>query len=187
MKIKTSLKIIMFIILFYFARHSQIYLMILSFGVIHEIGHIFAYILLKKRIKNGQLKEIIVAMAGPITNALVILISQRLKLNIFTEIMVIISNLLIIAYNLIPIYPLDGGKVLKGVLHIFLGEEKANIYMDKISFIFIIIMTIIASIALLYIEEISIFLAIAYIWYGYLIENINKKNDKVDYKIIENY
>ena len=187
MKLRISLKIFMFIILFYFARHSEIYIMILSFGVIHEIGHLCAYMLLRKRMKNQQLKEIIVAMAGPVTNALVILISQKLELNVFTEIMVVISNFLIVAYNLIPIYPLDGGKILKGVLDIFLGEEKANIYIDKISFVFIIITTIIASIGLLYIEDISIFLAISYIWYVYLVKNINKKNNKSTYKIIENY
>lgn len=37
---------------------------------------------------------------------------------------VIYANLLIALFNLIPIYPMDGGRVLKEVLHIIFGKKK---------------------------------------------------------------
>ena len=60
-------------------------------------------------------------------------------------------------------------------------------YVHKISFFVIIIITIVASISVLYFKNIAIFLAIIYVWYMYLKEEKRYKMKKHIYEIIENY
>ena len=126
------------------------------------------------RIRKGnllELKKIIVAMAGPLTNVLIIFISGKLQIDLFTYLMILFSNILIILYNLIPIYPMDGGRILKGIIYIILGEKKSNKYIHNVSLFIIICLTVVSSIGILYLKNIAIFLAIMYLWYMYLIEN----------------
>jgi len=53
--------------------------------------------------------------------------------------MVLYANLLLILFNLLPIYPLDGGRIIRGILHIFLGKRKADKYTNVLSFITLIL------------------------------------------------
>ena len=128
-----------------------------------------------------------VAVAGPLTNLIIILIADKLNLNIFTYIMILLSNIVIIIFNMLPVYPMDGGRILKGILHIFLGKKKSLEYIHKISFFVIIIITIIASIGILYLKNIAIFLAVIYLWYIFLVEQKQYKVQKNIYEIIEKY
>ena len=85
------------------------------------------------------------------------------------------------------IIPADGGRILKEILHIFFGKKKAIKYIHKISFVFIILTTVIASFAILYFKNIAILLAILYLWWMYLLEDKQYKVQKNIYEIIENY
>lgn len=84
----------------------------------------------------------------------------------------IYSNILIGTFNLLPIYPLDGGRILKGVIGIFLGHEKSKKYIKIISWTSIIVFCIFSSILILYIKNISLVLIVIYIFI------INIKNNK---------
>ena len=86
-----------------------------------------------------------------------------MNLNVFKGLMVIYSNLLLMIFNLLPIYPLDGGRIIKGILHIILGKVKAEKYSNRISFITLILVTFLASIAIYKIENIAIFLIVTFI------------------------
>ncbi len=215
MRFRVDLRIFLFLILFYFTRQIEMYLMVLVFGFIHELGHLLAGIIMQmkpnkvsimpfglsisfkvkpkdynNKIGKGnllELKKIIVAIAGPLTNIIIIFITQKIQLNIFTQIMVIFSNIVIILFNLIPIYPMDGGRILKGILHIAFGKKRAIEYTHKISFIVIILLTVISSIGILYLENVAIIVAIAYVWYIFLNEEKQYKMKKNIYEIIENY
>ncbi len=66
------------------------------------------------------------AIAGPFTNLLIIIFATHLKIELFSNLIIIYANLLLILFNLVPIYPLDGGRILKGILHIFLGKRKSR-------------------------------------------------------------
>ena len=87
-----------------------------------------------------------------------------LNLEIVKSLIIIYTNFLIMIFNLLPIYPLDGGRILKGILHINLGKRKAEQYINNISIITIIIITAISSILILYIQNISTITHFHVIW-----------------------
>lgn len=215
MKFRIDLKIFVFLILFYFTKQIELYACIMIFALIHEIGHLVAGILMgmkpeklelmpfgisisfkinvkqyNQKIKNGnmqEIKKIIVALAGPITNFLIILITFNLKLEAIKAIIIIYTNLLIMIFNLLPIYPLDGGRILKGILHINIGKRKAEKYVNIISNITVITIATISSILILYIQNISIFLIDIYLFYLVIKENLKyKRREEIYKKILEN-
>lgn len=215
MRFRIDLKIFIFIILFYFTKQIELYGFIMLFAIIHELGHLLAGILLgmkpeklelmpfgvsvsfkinvkeyNKKIKKAnflEVKKIIVALAGPITNFAIILITSNLKLNIVKSLIVIYTNLLIMIFNLLPVYPLDGGRILKGILHINLGKRKAEKYINNISRITVMIITAISSILILYLQNIAIIIIDAYLWYLVIKENLRlKKREEIYKKILEN-
>lgn len=215
MRFRIDLKIFIFLILFYFTKQIELYAMIMIFAIIHELGHLLSGLLMgmkpekieimpfgvsisfkinareyNKKIKKGnalEIKKIIVALAGPMTNFIIILIASNLKLNLIKSMLIIYTNFLIMIFNLLPIYPLDGGRVLKGILHIIFGKRKAEKYINIISKITVIVITAISSILILYIKNISIFLIDIYLWYLVIKEDLRyKKREEIYKKILEN-
>lgn len=124
-----------------------------------------------KRAKEINRKRAIIAIAGPITNfaiaviAIIVAWVSGNAQNIYIYQIIIYSNFLIGMFNLIPIYPMDGGRLLKEVLAISCGRKKAY----KITYItsktILILLTAVASIAILYIQNIAILFILAYLWY----------------------
>ena len=213
MRFRIDLKIFIFVILFFLTRQIEIYAITLFFAIIHEFGHLLAGLCLgmkpKKleimpfgvsisfeispkdynyKIKNGNLleiKKIIVALAGPVTNLVMIFIVFNLKLNIFTALMVIYSNFLLMLFNLLPIYPLDGGRIIRGILHILFGKIKAEKYVNYISFTSLIVITFVASIIIYQVENIAIFLIVLVLWMIFIKEDrIYRKRIKI-YNLLE--
>ncbi len=215
MRFRIDLKIFIFLILFYFTKQIELYAFIMIFAIIHELGHLIAGLLMgmkpeklelmpfgvsvsfrinvkeyNKKIKKGnklEIKKIIVAMAGPITNLIIIIITLNLKLEIVKSLMIIYTNFLIMIFNLLPIYPLDGGRILKGILHIYIGKRKAEKYVNKISKITVMIITAISSILILYIQNISIILIDMYLWYIMIKENLKFKRKETIINNITSY
>lgn len=98
---------------------------------------------------------------------------------------IIYANLLICIFNLLPIYPLDGGRILNSVFNIKIGIKESMIITNKISNITMIFITIVASILILYLENIAIFFIVIYLWIIVLRENriVNLKSKM--YHLIE--
>ncbi len=213
MRFRIDLKIFLFLILFYLTKQIEIYTMIMIFALIHELGHLFVGLMMQmkpqkleimpfgvsiafkinpkdynKKIKNGNMlnmKKIMVAIAGPLTNLIIIVITYNLKIDIIKAMMIIYTNLLIILFNFLPIYPLDGGRILKEFIHIIQGKRKSEDSINNISIITTIIMTAIGSILILYLKNIAIFIIIMYLWYLVLKENSRYLNKKKIYDKIE--
>ena len=215
MKFRIDLKIFILILLFFITNQIKIYAMIMLFAIIHELGHLIAGILLGMKpekieikvfgvsisfdvkredynikIKKGNLlevKKIFVALAGPLTNVfiMIIFISNIFDISYYDKILIIFSNMTLILFNILPIYPLDGGRILKEVFYILKGKYKAEEYIYHISYITLIILTAISSITLLYFKNIAIFIAIIFLWGLQIKENTIYQNRRKLYEAIK--
>lgn len=209
MRIRINLKIFLFILIFILTKQIKIYGILMLFAFIHELGHMLVGILLgfkpdkleimpygvsvgfnvkcedyNKKIKNGNMlaiKKLIIALAGPLTNFIITIIFLIANIKFFgiERELVIYSNILIGIFNLIPIYPLDGGRAIKNILHITVGLQNSYKYTNQISKITICILTGICSIAILYIKNVAILLILAYLWYLVIVEDrkYNRKKE----------
>lgn len=212
MKIKINLNIFLFLILFFLTNQLEVYTLVMAFALIHELSHLVCGIILgfkantlkvmplgfsiefetvvedynKKVVKSNMItvKKIIVALSGPLINLLIVIFG--IIFNIDSNI--IYSNLLILIFNLIPIYPLDGGRILKNVFKIFFGNRKANRYINLVTNIFTIILTMLASILILIYKNIAILAILIVVW-GMTIKENNKYNtyNKIYKTIDKNY
>ena len=213
MRFRIDLKIFIFLIIFYFTRQIEIYSILMLFALIHELGHLLTGLLVgmqpeklelmpfgvaisfkikpeeyNKKIKKGnqlEIKKILVALAGPITNFIVIVIILNLNIELFKALTIIYTNFLIVIFNLLPIYPLDGGRILKGILHINIGKQKVEKYINIISKITVTILTIIASILILHVHNIAFILICMYLWYLILKEDKKYQQRKKIYEALE--
>lgn len=213
MKFRIDLKIFLFVLLFFITNQIKMYAMIMVFAIIHELGHLLAGILLgmqpdkleinpfgvsidfnikrkdyMRKIKKGnllELKKILVAFAGPFVNGIIILILCFIHISPYDKMLMIFSNWTLILFNILPIYPLDGGRIVKGILYLLKGKYKAEEYIYHISHITLILLTAIGSIGILFINNIAIFLVIMFLWVLQLREDKIYKNRKVLYEIID--
>lgn len=211
MKIRLNLKIFIFIAIFIITKQIEIYSLLMLFAIFHELAHMIAGIILgfkpntieimpfglsisfegkvdnyNKKIKKASiliLKKMIIAISGPLINfifAIVFLIFP-IHLSKIEPQTIVYANMLIGIFNLIPIYPLDGARVLKYILHIIYGKEDASYYIDKISYITVIVLTAVSGIAILYLKNIAIVIILSYLWYLVIYENKKYRNKKEIY------
>ena len=215
MSIKLDLKIFLFLFLFLLTSQLEMYLLLMLFAIIHELGHLAAGLILKfkpeeikltpvglqiqfkvsdeeyklNNVKSYTIKKAIIALAGPLTNFIIATIMIAIaQINIDLQYtykfsLIVYSNLLIAMFNLIPIYPMDGGRVVKEILSIIFAKKKAYKITYMISKTVLILLTAAASIAILYIHNIAILIIIAYLWYLEIAEirkyNRRKNIDKL--------
>ena len=147
-----------------------------------------------KRIKNANIlsvKKIVLALAGPITNLVCIIVTifikKYLRFDNYLYENIMYANILIAIFNMLPIYPLDGGRIVRELSHIFLGLRNSYKCTLIISEICLYIITAISSVLILYYKNIAIFIIVVYLWY---IVYKNKKEIKLKekvYKSIDKY
>lgn len=242
MSVKIDLKIFLFLFLFLLTSQIEIYVVLLLFAIIHELGHLIMGAVLgfrpeeikltpvgfqmkfkmdnlkmrenistnnqlsnssSSKVKNNLkingvntlcIKKAIIALAGPITNlliAVIVIIIGSFNANIIDTYLyqiIIYSNFLIAIFNLIPIYPMDGGRIINETIKIFYGNKVAYKLTYIISKTVLILLTAISSIVILYIHNISIVIILAYLWYLEILEirrynrrkNISKLIEQID-------
>lgn len=188
MSIKLNLYVFLFIILFIITNQIEIYALIMIFALIHELAHLICGLVLgfkastlkikplgfaiefnikiedynKKILKSNILsvKKIIIALAGPLVNIIIVIFGIVNKI----DVNIIYSNLLLAIFNFLPIYPLDGGRILKNIFKILYGNKRANTYINTISNVIVIALTMLSSILIIVYKNIAIFLIIIALW-----------------------
>ncbi len=147
-------------------------LALFSIVFIHEMGHVLAARLFGIKVLSVELlpfggvavmeeagditavREIVVALAGPLQNILLVAASLLLHaagwwdgpfLDYF-----ITSNLLIALFNLLPILPLDGGKVCQALCSIILPYHATLIWSYRISLVFSVLVVVYSALPLLF-------------------------------------
>ncbi len=134
----------------------------ICFGVVllHELFHLFSALIMGVRVKSIIIlpfgmtlrldervircpkKEIFIAAAGPVSNVLMLICAEyvlktqggNLNLLIFA-----VANWSVLLLNLIPVPPLDGGRILRAIAIYRSGLVAASRRMYKISRIFAVI------------------------------------------------
>ena len=215
MQVRVNLKIFIFLVIVYFTRQIHIYSIMMLFAIIHELAHLITGLLMglkpekielmplglsvsfktsnkdyNKKVKKASvlsIKKMIIAAAGPLINIIIAIFLIYIDIGINDSIRseIIFSNVLIAIFNLIPIYPMDGGRILKEIIHIYKGSKTAYIDINKVSNITIIILTVIASFGIYYYKNISLLLIIIYLWGLVFMENKRYRIKKRIFDIID--
>lgn len=139
----------------------------------------------KKILKANLLsiKKLAIALAGPVVN--LIFIAIFLLLN--KSSILIYVNILIFIFNMITIYPLDGGRILKYITYLFLNKSKALYVTNIVSNVTAVIITICIIYISILLKNISYIFVLIYIWLVLIQENQKYKIKRKMYKILENY
>ena len=122
-----------------------------------------------KRLKKENIEEIILYLAGPISNIILAYIFNNNK-------MICEINIAFAIINLLPIFPLDGYNILDNLLELFsMRLKKREVILEILSNILIFILFFVGIVQLLFLFNPSI---IMFSLYVFLIQFNNKKRQK---------
>lgn len=163
--------------------------------IVHELGHFLTAMFFKidpdkiyiypfggiskfnMRLNEKIEKELLILVLGPLSQFVFAIILMRLPFFNHYEKIIRIYNYTILGFNLLPIYPLDGGKFINTLLS-YISSFKKSLNITLI--ISYVVITIIGIKLLLYDFSLSVIIVICFLIYKVDIEWKNRKylNDK---------
>ena len=206
-KISTLITIILSLLL---NRYRVLFLQYLL-AFIHELFHCFGALFYKLNINSITFlpfgfyadldnlyyvkwyKESIIILLGPLSYFFSLILIKILYLNNVISYYLYLemnkTNLFILLFNLLPIYPLDGYRILKIIFELFFVEKKSLKLINFISIVSTIIFTIysfnnnqIFILSFLIYNQIIMFLSFKEVYKHFLIsKTINNKNFKTKF------
>lgn len=159
--IRLNFTFVFLVIILLFFGNIKLFIMYMFFSYLHEYAHgivatmlgytptlvslgLFGGVLhLKERfIRPGA--QLMIHSAGPLFNLslAMILYPLLLKTQWMWVLEAIVVNIILALFNLLPLVPLDGGKIVGIYLARFMGHEKSYVVSKTISIIFSIILFI---------------------------------------------
>lgn len=188
MKIEINLKIFFIMFLFFLFHYLDTYVIFLIFVIIHEMAHLICGIIVGGKPKSIYLNPLGVSLEfysygkekflskitlffiGPLINLIIAIIFMRFNILPEYNNKIIYTNLALGFFNLLPIIPLDGGKILLEFIKKFVGNQYANKYMILFSKVFLVIISLIYSILILKIKNMFFLILLLYLWMLYINE-----------------
>lgn len=172
MIVKIHFYLFLFISYVFYIGKLNVFLIFYISILIHEIAHIVTALLTKVNVTELLLmpfgvcasyseiisskKEILISIAGPIMSLIISIFSKNILIKNI--------NLLIMILNLIPIYPLDGGRLIKNFFIIKYGYNKGIKISQVIGDFFIVLIFIISIIFIIFLKNFYLLLLTLYIY-----------------------
>jgi len=188
MRIEINLKIVLILFLFFIFNNINTYIIFIIFVLIHELAHMCVGIAIGGKAKSLTLNpfgislefysygkdkflyRILFYFIGPLSNLIIAFIFLNLDSYNFLKKEIIYTNLALCFFNLIPILPLDGGKILREFLKPLVGLDKANRFVIIFSKIVLVTISFVYSILIVEVKNVMILFLLLYLWYLYIIE-----------------
>ena len=163
------------------------YLILNIIIIVHELGHFLVAKLLKVDVKKiyiyplggitkfnmplntKNIIEFLILIAGPLFQNIAYFI--LIYLFPYDKELILIYHISLLVFNLLPIYPLDGGKLLNLFINNFLPYKKTLKLIIKISYLLVFIIFIIQKNITINVIVMLLFLVVV----------IHKEENKVDY------
>lgn len=204
MELKIDLKIIFLCIVYLILKQFKMYVIFLIFICLHELSHAIVGILQGFELESVEItpyglsikfysfseancrKKIITYLAGPCFNFVLALIFLLSDLNNKIVVYCFFINLVLGIANLLPILPLDGGKIFRELLKIKYGYKKSYILISKIGQYTLACITVMYSLLILKLKNLGILFTLLYLWYLKFNEDKKSKTVLRMYDIIEN-
>lgn len=163
--------VIPLILLAFLTRSQMTFFVTYGIVLIHELCHLLAAVCfnvkiysvivmpfgmtlrLDSSVMRTPKKEAAIALAGPLSNVLMLLAanlysqSQAASLNFY---LFVVINAAMLVLNLIPVPPLDGGRILRAAVVRYAGLIPAARVMRKISYVFIGIICVLGVLLLVF-------------------------------------
>ena len=122
-------------------------------------------------------KEVLIALAGPVSNFIMLLCSYFFNYATENYYLFIVINLSLILINLVPIPPLDGGRILRAIVIKNVGLIPSAKIMRKVSAVFITLLLVLWAYLLIFFKgNMSLFVICAFLLYSLSDE---KKNSDI--------
>lgn len=187
------------ILLSFLAGYFEYVFLTIFIILVHELGHATAASLLKLKVKeidifmfggvtvldedlnSSIIKEIIMLVMGPLTQLLLFFSIYKFNLagyvsdvtyNKFYDI-----NIVLLSFNLLPILPLDGGKLVNNILDLFFSYNTSHIISIVISYI---------TLPLIFMIDNKIFIILIFVFLNIkLLEEIKNHKSRLNKLILE--
>lgn len=143
------------------------------FVLMHELSHILVALILKVDVKEIELlpiginakyenkisliRELIISFSGPIASIIFSIIFENETF--------VFMNICIAIFNLIPIYPLDGGRIVQSTLKMIFGEYIGKKLSYTITKFFLIVLSLVSLFLAAYAQNYYFIILTIYVLY----------------------
>ena len=156
-KIRVDISTYVIVLLSFLAGYFEYTFLTIIIIIVHEMGHFLTGYFLKLKVKEISLfmfggvtifdedlnlnifKELLVVVMGPVVQMLFYMIVYYFYtkgfVNVNTMKKVSTINLILLEFNLLPILPLDGAKILNNILDLILSYDLAHKVSLAVSFL----------------------------------------------------